>query len=133
MKLRSEARVVLDASAIMALHLHERGATAVRRALARGAVSSAVNVAEVLTKSAAADGNPEKDLRDLLGVGLRAVEFTLEDATVCAALRRETRERGLSLGDRACLALGRRLQLPVLTADRAWAELDVGVDIRLIR
>ena len=49
------------------------------------------------------------------------------------ALRLATRHLGLSLGDRACLALAEREQLPILTGDGAWALLDIGLDIRLIR
>jgi ribonuclease VapC len=70
---------------------------------------------------------------DLQAYGLTVHAFTLEDADVAADLRLLTRQAGLSFGDRACLALGRRLGLPVLTADRAWATLEVGVHIQLLR
>lgn len=61
------------------------------------------------------------------------VDFTNDDAQVAANLRIETKHKGLSLGDRACLALGRRLSLPVYTADRIWGQLAIGIDIRVIR
>jgi PIN domain nuclease of toxin-antitoxin system len=59
--------------------------------------------------------------------------FTLEDAVLCAKLRPMTKSAGLSLGDRCCLALARRLGAPALTSDAAWVKLDVGVAVRLIR
>jgi PIN domain nuclease of toxin-antitoxin system len=64
---------------------------------------------------------------------LRVVPLNEDDSVTTAQLRSLTRAHGLSLGDRACLATGLRLGLPVLTADRSWANLDVGVTIRLIR
>lgn len=44
-----------------------------------------------------------------------------------------TRQLGLSLADRACLALARQLSLPVLTADHAWAEAALELEVKLIR
>ena len=55
------------------------------------------------------------------------------DAEIAAALWTLTRAAGLSFGDRSCLALASRLGVPVLTTDRAWAKVDVGVPIELIR
>jgi PIN domain nuclease of toxin-antitoxin system len=49
------------------------------------------------------------------------------------ALRPATKALGLSLGDRACLALARRERLPILTADRSWAKLDLGIPIKVMR
>ena len=66
---------------------------------------------------------------DLLGI----VPVTHEDAVVAADLVAATRHRGLSIGDRCCLATAIRLALPVLTADRAWASLSVGVALTVIR
>jgi ribonuclease VapC len=81
---------------------------------------------------------PDEEVAALTGMplagGAISVEpFTIADAILCAWLRQPTRRIGLSLGDRACLALGRRLGLPVLTADREWAAVSVGVEVRLIR
>ncbi len=72
--------------------------------------------------------------RDPAGIGLVAVSKTFgADAVAAAELRIPTMAAGLSLGDRACLALGQRMGLPVLTTDRVWQSLDVGVEIRVIR
>ena len=64
---------------------------------------------------------------------LPVITFDASDAKVVASLWPSTRASGLSLGDRACLALGLRLGVPVLTAERAWANLKIGVDVGIIR
>ncbi len=74
--------------------------------------------------------NAEEEVNRFVG-GI--VPFDQELASIAAGLESLTRPFGLSLGDRACLALGIRLSLPILTADQAWAKLDVGVKVELIR
>ena len=101
---------------------------------------SAVNWAEVLSKVAEL-GKPADELvaelekRQLLGTSLRIVPFDGTDAITVGDLRPITRSLGLSLGDRACLALGKRLSSPVMTADRAWSQLgnEIGAEVQLIR
>lgn len=70
---------------------------------------------------------------DVETLGLEIVPLTAEDAEHAAELWSPTRQLGLSLGDRACLALSPRLGLPALTADRAWLKLDLGVQVQTIR
>lgn len=94
---------------------------------------STVNWSEVYQRWLAR-GVDVTDLRaDMEALGIEVVPFTVEDAEQAAELWRMTRQQGLSLGDRACLGLARRLGLPVLTADRAWLDLDLGVDVQAIR
>jgi PIN domain nuclease of toxin-antitoxin system len=129
---------VLDASALLALLKGEPGAERVAEALERGAYLSAVNLAEVLSKLADWGGDPaEAQARmaqvGLLGAAVEVLPFTGEDALEVARLRALTRAYGLSFGDRACLALARRLGLPALTAERAWAELDLGIPVEVLR
>lgn len=127
------SRIVFDASAMLALFLQEAGADTVR-AWVPGGVASTVNIAEVGAKLTDRGGMTESEIRTLIGtLGLEVVSFDEDAAYVVALLRPRTRRHGLSLGDRACLALGINRGLPVLTADRSWAELDIGVDVRLIR
>lgn len=130
---------VLDASALLAYLHEEEGAADVADAVARSASISAANWAETLSKVAEAGGQPKQLAADLEEQGLlhgllEVVPLTAEDALVIGELRPRTKELGLSLGDRACLALALRLRLPVLTADRYWAELeDVQVEVQRIR
>ena len=124
--------VVLDASAALAVLKHEPGDDVVKRYVP-GAIMSAVNVAEAGTKLAER-GMEEDGVRVAIAtLGLEIVAFDGDQAHACSSLRATTRHKGLSLGDRACLVLAKRLGLPALTADRIWAELDVGVEVRLIR
>lgn len=129
---------VLDASALLALLKGEPGAERVAEALEQGAYLSAVNLAEVLSKLADWGEDPaEAQARmaqvGLLGAAVEVLPFTGEDALEVARLRALTRAYGLSFGDRACLALARRLGLPALTAERAWAELGLGIPVEIIR
>jgi PIN domain nuclease of toxin-antitoxin system len=124
--------VVLDASAVLALVLREAGAEQVQR-YCPGATISAVNVAEVVARLAEG-GTVETDVRAAISeLGFSVVPLDAEQAFATGMLRPKTRHAGLSLGDRACLALARERNLPALTADRRWRGLDVGVDIRFIR
>lgn len=130
--------MVLDASALLAYLYDEPGASAVADAIAEGAALSAVNLAEALSRIAARGGDPgrvvaELSERGLLGGAITVETFTEDDAIDVARLRPLTTGAGLSLGDRACLALARRLGQPALTADSAWMGLEVDVDLRQIR
>jgi ribonuclease VapC len=123
---------VVDASAILALMQREPGADIVADAISRG-VASAVNLAEVAAKLAER-GHSDAQARDRVErLRLDVAEFTVEDAFLAGLLRPLTREAGLSLGDRACLALAQRLGKPAVTADRRWAALNLGIKIELIR
>lgn len=124
--------VVLDASALLALLLDEPGGSGAAERM-HGAWIGAVNLAEVVGRLV--DGGvPEDACREALGgLDLRVVPFDESAAYAAGALRASTRKAGLSLGDRACLALARRLDRPALTADRAWSRLRVGVEIEILR
>ncbi len=122
------ADCVLDASAILALVKGEPGADFVRVRIAHSVVST-VNVAEVGTKLVDW-GMSSAGLRHvMLNLGFEIRPFDAGQAVAAAALRAATRSHGLSLGDRACLALAQATGLPVLTADRAWRN--VGLDVRI--
>jgi PIN domain nuclease of toxin-antitoxin system len=123
---------VLDATAVLALLNDEPGAGKVASLLPQ-AVMSTVNLAEVVSKLAEA-GMPEGTIKTVLGeLGLTVIPFDEDLALRTGLLRPATRDYGLSLGDRACLALGQHLRRPVLTADRMWKTVKLGVDIQMIR
>ena len=123
---------VLDASALLALLNAEPGAERVA-ACVPGAVVSAVNLAEVVGKLVET-GMPVEDIRlALAGLGLQIADLDEGLAYDVGFLRPATRARGLSLGDRACLAQARKSGLPALTADRGWLALHLGVEVEGIR
>jgi PIN domain nuclease of toxin-antitoxin system len=120
--------VVLDTSALLAWLLGEPGADTVRQAIGPRAVVSAANWAE-LARKVTEKGTDWPQLRNaLVALGLNVAPVTAADAEASATFG-EPRD-GLSLGDRLCLAVGRRLGCDVLTADTAWADLPGVVLIR---
>lgn len=126
------SEAVLDASALLALLNREPGHQEVARAIPDAAIS-AVNLSEVAAKLAGS-GMPEGAIREALeGLALDVHDFGRKSAFRTAMLRPRTKHKGLSLADRACLALGQQLDLPVITADRVWRELDLEVEVRLVR
>jgi len=124
--------VVLDASALLALLQEESGAKKVEAVLP-GAAIGTVNLAEVVGKLRDV-GMPEEEIQEAIGaLGLEVIPFDEELGYQTGFLYPGTKGRGLSLGDRACLALGLQLHLPVVTADRSWLGLKLGVEVKTIR
>ena len=123
---------ILDASALLAFLQNEPGCDQVEAALPEAVISS-VNWAEVVQKSIAAAVDVKGMREDLEALGLRIVPFTAEEAEIAAQLWQKTRQGGLSLGDRACLSTGIRLDTTVLTADKIWGTLNLAVAVHCIR
>lgn len=123
---------VVDTSAVLAWIWGEPGAEQVDAAIEASHLST-VNLAELAQKLSERAMDDAGVARAIAAIPCKPHAFDEKDAIAAGLLRRQTRTRGLSLGDRACLALGLRLNLPVYTADRAWAELDLGVEVVLIR
>jgi PIN domain nuclease of toxin-antitoxin system len=124
--------VVLDASAVLADMRDEPGAAVVRALTSRTAIS-AVNFAEVITKLIE-NGMPSAEAQALAEtMDHEVVAATQTRAARAGVLHEKTRRKGVSLGDRFCLALALELDAPAITADRRWASLDLGVEITLIR
>jgi ribonuclease VapC len=129
---------VLDASALLAYLGNEPGADVVADAIAGGATISTVNLGEALSTLAARGSDPADVAssltdRGLLDGAITVEPFTTTDAIEVARLRPLTYSAGLSLADRACLALAHRVSTPALTANHAWTGLTVDVDVRMIR
>lgn len=122
----------IDASALLALLFAEPGAETVADAIAADAAISAVNLSEVATVLVRHDQDAETILSPVCEQ-LAVEAFTDGDALAAAALYQKTASKGLSLGDRSCLALAKRLGATAVTAERAWTELDLDIDIELIR
>lgn len=126
------AAAVLDASAVLA-YLHQEPGGEITRAAMRGAVISTVNWSEVAQKILAEGNRIEPARVRLEALGLRVIPFLQADAEAAAAMWSTTKPLGLSLADRACLALGQRLGRPVLTTDRRWNGIPLGVNVQVLR
>jgi len=124
--------VVLDASALLAALNAEPGAETVVAVLA-DAIISAVNYAEVVSKLVERGVSGEVVREAVTNTNVKVIDFDVGLAERTGTLRVQTRHLGLSLGDRACLALAERAGIPALTADRSWVGALPGVEIRFIR
>lgn len=129
------SRFVLDASALLALLNEEVGVENLppESELLSHAVMSTVNLAEVQGKLVSNGIPSDQAWAAILSAIHAAHVLDQEQAKLAGALRMQTRALGLSLGDRACLALGVVLKAPVYTADRQWAKLKLGIRIHIIR
>lgn len=127
-------RAVLDASALMALMLGERGGDTVK-GVVRGALISTVNVSECCSRGVERGASAEEVLGLIRLFEVEIVAFDLALALEAARLREPTRRLGASLGDRACMALASLRRLPLFTSDQRLGDVDpaMGLDIRLIR
>jgi ribonuclease VapC len=123
---------VLDSSALLACLNREPGSETVVGTIA-GALLSTVNLAETMAVLMRQGASREKAIEILELWDFQVADFGRSLAEETGALAQRTRSKGLSLGDRACLALALMQDLPVVTADRAWRGVDVGVKIRFIR
>ncbi|HEX8818255.1 MAG TPA: type II toxin-antitoxin system VapC family toxin [Terriglobales bacterium] len=127
------SRVVLDASVLLAFINDEPGSERLTPQILEGAAVSTVNLAEAQSKLVREGTDPDEAWEDVLSPIREAVEFTAEQAKIAGSLIAQTRSLGLSLGDRACLALGIALNAPIFTTDRSWKDLRVGVRIHVVR
>lgn len=126
------SKIILDASAVLAVLNQEPGSSIVERHLTHSLIST-VNLCEVITIlcNIGMDHKTATKLTD--EILNKIIPFDKEQAAIAAELRNVTKALGLSLGDRACLGLAKLYQIPVLTADALWAKLDINIDIQLIR
>ena len=126
-------RIVVDASVLLAVIHREPGSEKLTAELLDNAAVSTVNLAEVQTKLLGRGWTPDEAWEDATATVRDTEEFTAEQAKTAGNLVAQTRPLGLSLGDRACLALALEMKAPVYTADRSWKKLKLGVQIHVIR
>jgi len=126
------ASIVFDSSVILR-HINNEPGSGRAAALFGEALISAVNVAEVVAKLTERGAGLGLIREALSRYGMQIAVFDEELAERTGALRAKTKSFGLSLGDRACLALAERFALPVLTADRTWKDLNLAIDVQLLR
>lgn len=124
--------IILDASTVLALLNKEPGADLVQQHLPNAKISS-VNLAEVITRLNLV-GMPTTEIQETLRLlSLDVIPFDEEQALQTGILASQTKLSGLSLGDRACLALGILTNSPVLTADQAWLQISLPIEVLGIR
>ena len=123
---------VWDASALLALINEESGCDKLEQYLP-GACMSSVNLSEVVSVLLTMSMNPLEIGSLMSNLIPNLIPFDEHHAYRAASLRSKTKNKGLSLGDRACLALGETKKIPVITADKVWKELDLGIKIIVIR
>ncbi len=125
-------RVVMDASALIAFLRVEPGAEVAVKYMLRASMS-AVNLSEVLETCVHKELAVNKVLALLKNWRIEIVPFDTEQATIAAEIKWQTGESTLSLAERACLALARSRGIPVLTSNREWSKLDLGIEVIQIR
>lgn len=124
--------IIVDTSALLAVLKEEPGAELVYPHLPYAVISS-VNLIEAASYLVGQGLSLEETSHIIQDLSLDIAAHDMQQAFIAASLLPHTKSKGLSLGDRACLALALHRNLPVFTADKVWASLDIGVDIRLIR
>jgi ribonuclease VapC len=125
-------RAAVDASAVLAFVNRESGWQRAETEMSSGIISS-VNLAEVVTRLVLMGGTASEIEQGWSALHLQVQPFDDVRAFAAGLLVARTRRLGLSLADRACLALAIELGIPAVTADRAWSKLDLPVEIRIIR
>ena len=124
---------VMDASALLALMQGERGGDVVDELIVENeCVASSVNIVEVGTRLVDKGLAPIHLARALKELDVQTIDFDLEQALVSATMRVSTRQAGLSLGDRACLALAQLMKGTAVTADSAWVDVAEAVGVKVL-
>ena len=122
------AKIVFDSSALIMLFAKEPGYESVRQNL-KHAIISSVNIAEVYKYCIAVQKLTEDDCRNLIKLsGIKIIDFCEEQALITAKIIKQTKEYGLSLGDRGCIALAMFKNYPILTCDKIWQKVELDVE-----
>jgi len=124
--------IILDSSAVLALLWKETGSEIVAKSIGKASIST-VNASEVIAKMVDRGIDDTTAEQILLTLGMGIINFDTPTSILAGQIRRTTKSQGLSLGDRSCIALGIIKKSKILTADREWANVDMDVQIELIR
>ena len=126
-------KIVFDSSALITLFAKELGYEFVRQNL-RYAIISSVNIAEVYKYCIEVQNLTEDDSINLIKLsGIKIIDFCKEQAIISAKIIKKTKQYGLSLGDRSCIALAIFKNCPILTCDKIWKKVDLGVEFIMAR
>jgi PIN domain nuclease of toxin-antitoxin system len=126
-------KIVFDSSALIMLFAKEPGYESVRQNL-KHAIISTVNIAEVYKYCIEVQNLTEDDCRNLIKLsGIKIIDFCEEQALISAKIIKQTKQYGLSLGDRSCIALAMFKNYPIFTCDKIWQKVDLGVEFIMAR
>lgn len=126
-------KIVFDSSALIMLFAKELGYETVRKYM-KYAIISSINIAEVYKYCIEVQNLTEDDCRNLVKLsGIKIIDFCQEQALITAKIIRKTKQYGLSLGDRSCIALAMVKNYPILTCDKIWQKLDLDVEFIMAR
>lgn len=127
------SKVVFDASALIALFAKEKGYDIIKKHL-KDAIISSVNIAEVYKYCIEIQNLTGDEARSLIKLAdIKIVDFSEDQALITAELVHKTKQYGLSLGDRACIALAILRNHSIVTCDKIWQKVDVGVEFIMAR
>ena len=127
------SKIVFDSSALIMLFAKEKGYEIIKQHM-KNAIISSVNIAEVYKYCIEVQNLTEDDCRSLIKLsGIKIIEFCEEQALITAKIIKKTKPYGLSLGDRACIALAMLKKHPVLTCDKIWQKVDLGIEFLMAR
>ena len=127
------SKIVFDSSALIMLFAKEKGYEIINQHM-KNAIISSVNIAEVYKYCIEVQNLTEDDCRTLIKLsGIKIIEFCEEQALITAKIIKKTKQYGLSLGDRACIALAMLKNHPVLTCDKIWQKVDLGIEFLMAR
>jgi PIN domain nuclease of toxin-antitoxin system len=127
------SKIVFDASALIALFAKETGYEFIKKHMKEGIISS-VNIAEAYKYCIETQGLTEDEAKNLIKLSdIKIIEFTNEQALISAGLIKKTKQYGLSLGDRACIALAIDGKHSIITCDKIWQQIDVGIKFIMAR
>lgn len=126
-------KIVFDSSVLIMLFAKEAGYEIVKQHM-KHAIISSVNIAEVYKYCMEVQNLTEEDCRTLIKLsGIKVIEFCEEQALITAKIIKKTKQYGLSLGDRACIALAMLKNYPVLTCDKIWGKVDLDIEFVMAR
>lgn len=127
------SKVVFDASALIALFAKENSYRLIKKHMKDGIISS-VNIAEVYKYCIETQGLTEEEAKTLIRLSdIRIIDFCPDQALISAKICNKTKAYGISLGDRACIALAMLKNYPILTCDKIWQKLDLDIQFIMAR
>lgn len=127
------SKIIFDASALIALFAKENGYQTIKSHM-KDAIISSVNIAEVYKYCIETQSLTQNDARKLIELSdVRIIDFCHEQALISSTIIHKTKAYGLSLGDRACIALALFKNHPILTCDKIWEKLDLNIKFIMAR